>query len=87
MKQFKVASVSDNTNDFGLYGMVLIALDGEAWQVGANSVNVKIKGAVLHVDVHGDSPAWENFGFEIPEKLERPPAKVVSEVWNQPVPV
>ena len=33
-KQFKVASISSNANSFGLYGHVLMAEDGESWQVG-----------------------------------------------------
>lgn len=83
-KQFKVAAVSANTNSFGLTGLVLVAADGEAWQVGANSINRKDKGTVLTVPVtDAGSPQWHGFGFEIPHRLtpDAPPA-VVSEVWN-----
>ena len=76
-KLFKVASVSSNTNSFGLYGMILIAQNGEAWEVGANYLNVKKKGDI----VHGDN--WASYGFEIPRQLKPDaPKEVVKEVWK-----
>lgn len=81
-KPFKVASVSSNRNDFGLTGMILIAADGEAWQVGANDFNRRRKGEVIHVPVSG--LAGRNFGFfgfEVPEPLPTAPIGVVGEVW------
>lgn len=82
-KAFKVASVSDNTNSFGLTGMILIAADGEAYEVGASYLRVRKKGDVVLVPVVGK--AGRNFaslGFEIPRKLPDAPAGVVEEVWN-----
>lgn len=82
-KAFKVASVSDNTNSFGLRGMILIAADGEAYEVGASSLYVKTKGDVVHVPVVGK--AGRNFGtlgLEIPRRLPDAPAGVIEEVWN-----
>jgi hypothetical protein len=81
-KAFNVASVSDNLNSFGLRGMILIAHDGEAWEVGASYLHVKKKGDVVQVPVVGE--AGRNFaslGFEIPRKLPDAPAGVVEEVW------
>jgi len=73
-KKFKVVTVSENTNSFGLYGMVLMAKDGEAWQVGANSINVKKKGDVITLE-----NSWAEHGFEIPEKLDNAPESVIQE--------
>lgn len=46
-KQFKVASISSNPNSFGLFGHIMVAEDGEAWQVGAAvRVNFPSRGGV-----------------------------------------
>jgi hypothetical protein len=82
-KTFKVASVSSNTNSFGLSGMILIARDGEAWQVGASHHYPKTRGDLVRVPVLGRR--GRNFaplGFEIPERLPLAPAGVVREVWG-----
>lgn len=83
-KEFKVASVSDNRNSFGLKGMILIAKDGDAWQAAANDINVKKKGEVLNVVLSPrGEPDWWSFGFEIPERLpQRASEAVVKEVWG-----
>ena len=81
-KPFKVASVSKNANSFGLQGMILMAQDGEAYEVGANSLNVKTKGTVLQVPVIQGVATFAGMGFEIPRKLPTAPAPVVKEVWN-----
>lgn len=82
-KTFKVAAVSSNRNSFGLTGMILMARDGEAWQVGANDLNRRAKGTLIQVQVIGKR--GRNFaalGFEIPERLSKAPRKVVAEVWT-----
>jgi len=87
-KLFLVASVSSNCNSFGLRGMILMARDGETWQVGANSLNVKEKGDALAVPMtpakmftyDGDLANWSGFGFEIPRRLPDAPSNVVEEV-------
>lgn len=82
-KPFTVASVSENCNSFGLTGMILMARDGEAWEVGASSLYVKAKGDIVQVPIVGK--AGRNFaslGFEIPTRLPDAPAGVVEEVWS-----
>jgi hypothetical protein len=82
-KAFKVASVSDNTNSFGLTGMILIAADGEAFEVAASSLYVKKKGDVVQVPVVGKTRRnFASMGFEIPRRLPDAPAGVVEEVWS-----
>lgn len=81
-KAFKVAAVSSNMNSFGLKGMILVARDGEAYQVGANSMNLKRQGSVLRVPGRATARNFAALGFEIPERLPPAPRKVVAEVWG-----
>jgi hypothetical protein len=82
-KPFRVASVSSNLNSFGLTGMILMARDGEAYEIGASSLYVKKKGDVVRVPVVGKfGRNFASLGFEIPRKLPDAPAGVVEEVWT-----
>ena len=75
-KLFKVALVSTNTNSFGLYGMILVARDGESWEVAANSLNKRNRGDVIKgIDTHN---------FEIPRKLMKAPKAVIKKIWGTP---
>lgn len=80
-KPFRVASVSSNTNSFGLHGHILIAQDGEAWQAAANNINMKVKGDVLVLDTT-KTGCFATHGFEIPERLPDAPEGVVAEIWQ-----
>lgn len=82
-KEFKVASVSSNRNSFGLRGMILVARDGEAWQVAANNLNEKKKGTVLRVPTFGGKADFSHLEFEVPERLSDAPPGVVKEVWGK----
>lgn len=85
MKQFIVAAVSRNTNSFGLRGMILIAKDGEAWQVAANCLNIKSEGEFVNTGneqgrINGSQ--WATLGFEIPRRLPDAPLKVLKELFG-----
>lgn len=83
VKHFMVVSVSSNMNSFGLRGMILMARDGEAWQVGVNHMRVKKQGDLLRVPYSpSGGPEWFKLGYEIPHKLPKAPAKVASDVWG-----
>lgn len=79
---FKVAAVSSNMNSFGLTGMILLGLDGEAWEVGASSLHLKKVGDVLRVPGRRSCRNFARLGFEIPRPLPQAPAGVVAEVWH-----
>jgi hypothetical protein len=79
-KQFLVASVASNMNSFGLTGMILIARDGEAWEVGANHLNVRKKGEFVDVP-YGVSPNWAALSYELPRVLPCPPVGVMRELF------
>lgn len=84
-KKFKVASVSVNTNSFGLYSIILVARDGECWQgCRSNLVNPLKKGDVVELmfDSHSMGYNWAAYGFEIPEAMVDMPAMLVSELWT-----
>jgi hypothetical protein len=81
VKEFKVCSVSTNTNSFGLHGLVLVARDGEAYEVGSNVLNIKEKGTVVRATVRGGAVSFAKLGWEIPKQLDTAPPPVVAEVW------
>jgi hypothetical protein len=87
-KRFKVVSVSSNQNSFGLAGVILLALDGEAWEVGANHLDKPVKGAEiwasLTVNEAGErlGITWAGKSFEIPRQLPKAPQAVILEAWK-----
>lgn len=91
-KLFKVVVVSENTNSFGLKQMVLLAKDGEAYKVCANSLNVRKEGdTVVQELTFSEEIGQESkvvnrafaLNFEIPERLnDKAPQTVIDEVWS-----
>jgi hypothetical protein len=85
---FKVVAVSENTNSFGLSQCVLVANNGLAYKVCANSINIPKEGDIVKIPykagANGISDATLNFasrGFEIPERIEDAPREIIDEVW------
>ena len=80
-KSFKIVSVSSNRNSFGLRGMVIVARDGEAWQVGTSNIQSKKAGDFISINISETGERdFAEWGFEIPEKLPPPPAAVLAEL-------
>jgi len=66
----------------GVFVPLAVASDGEAWEVGANSVNVRPKGSLLTVPKVGrNGRNFAALGFEIPRKLPDAPPVVILHVW------
>lgn len=88
-KEFKVVAISSNTNSFGLRGVVMVARDGEAWQVGASTINLPRKDAMVTLkfneDPKGGLQEYPEFPFncEIPERKPDPPAELLKEFFPQ----
>lgn len=82
VKEFKVVTVSKNTNSFGLYGVIVMARDGEAWELGKSYFNLPKKSATVLVPVQPFGLDWNVLGFEIPRKLMRAPKRVAKQVWE-----
>lgn len=85
-KAFKVVSVSKNPNNFGLHGHVLVAQDGEAWEVGRSRGawnDPWDQGATIHIGLDKNGrPNWSKMSVEIPRQLPTAPPDVVSEIWG-----
>ena len=84
-KQFKVAAVSDNTNSFGLYGVVLVARDGQAFEVGKSMYGATPLwplGHVLTLEVHKGNFNFAARGIEIPRQLPTAPPKLIKALWD-----
>ena len=79
--EFKAASVSDNTNSFGLRGVILMARDGEAFEVGITSQFAPKKGDLVRVPYDEGGYVWGYVHVEIPRCLGKAPKGVVAEVW------
>lgn len=90
VKEYVVARVSDNTNAFGHYGHVLLAEDGDAYQLCVGHLHKKNPGdkvsAVVSVFPGGGTRVSFRLPNECPEHLGTAPADVVAEAWGRPVP-
>jgi hypothetical protein len=88
VKDFKVVSVSSNTNSFGLYGVILVAKDGEAIEIAVGSLYKPNKGDILIKRIMSDEDGnilnydFEGISFEIPRTLPIAPKEVVNEIWK-----
>lgn len=91
-KSFTVAAISQNRNGFGLHGIVLIADDGEAYEVAGSirpgfdlAVGESVSLATSDNPFAGDPTArwqWQDLvrqiSFEIPKALPKAPASVLA---------
>lgn len=81
-KEFKVATVSNNANAFGLRGMIVVARDGEAWELAASYLNVLPMNTIFTVNLDKrNNPIWND--YECPTLMKRPPASVIAEIWDE----
>lgn len=89
MKEFKVVAASSNTNGFGLRGYVLVARDGQAFEIGQHVFSpcvpvVLAKDKIIKVPLRDGKPYF--YGQQLGEITVTPmlkaPAKVVAEVWG-----
>lgn len=87
-KQFKVASISLTHNSFGLRGHVLVAADGEAWEVGRSIANPEpwAKGQTVNVPTWEGTGhlAWARMSVELPRRLADVPPEAAAELWPKP---
>ncbi len=82
-RPMKVVTVSQNTNSFGLYGHILMAKDGTAYQIAASMYSKQEKGTVLNAEfVNWRLDKIPGVSYEIPQKLMQAPADVIADVWK-----
>lgn len=84
---FIVATVSENANNFGLHGHVLVDKTGRAWEVGrSRSIDPWEKGQVVNLTetLHGHTwtPLWACYGVEIPRALPPIPKPALKQLWQ-----
>ncbi len=85
-KLFKLFSISDNTNSFGLHGHLILALDGECWEF-ARSRDPHLdnwnRGAILELDPKDIGGSLARLSCEIPNRRTgNAPQAAVNEIWN-----
>jgi hypothetical protein len=84
--EFKVISVSENTNSFGLKQMVMVGRKGEAYKGCFNYLNVKKRGEIIHgiVTLNDDAEikCVEFTGVELVQRIEDAPEDVLKEIWK-----
>lgn len=85
MKIFRVLEISGTVNSFGLRGVILVAKDGEAWEIASNDLNLPIKGKSYGVRYYpGEAhPIFAAFWWEMPRLLPPAPAEVVAYAWKE----
>lgn len=81
----RIVTISDNTNSFGLRGVVLVDRDTlRGWEVGANSIWLDGKQVgddeLVPCDVNTGKPRWDVLGVEIPRSLGVMPEKLARDL-------
>lgn len=82
----KVVSVSDNTNSFGLHGVIIMTKGGGTWELGIGSLYLPKKGDEITIRVWaqtGNLAGVDGITYEIPRRLGNAPDKVIAEVWGK----
>jgi hypothetical protein len=84
-KKFRVVSVSKNCYSFGLRGVVLLARDGEAWEIGVNYLHTEHfqEGRTVFGRVTGPGELDFGSGVEIPRRLAPATPAVLKEVFGK----
>lgn len=88
LKKFVVASVSSNTNSFGLYGVVIVAKDGQTFEVACNRLNVPEKDEIVKVWLNEKTHNLLQIighNCEIPTRLKDAPKSITSSLFKAKV--
>jgi hypothetical protein len=89
-KKFRVAAISDKANSFGLTGHILVARDGQGFEVGRSrageypepwKVGQDITVPFTQVGDEALEPAWGEICCEIPRSLPRCPPNVLASLY------
>lgn len=85
--EFKVVAVSENTNSFGLYQMILVSKCGKAFKSHASMYNVKPQNSIISGDVVLN---WQTEkiisctfrGHEMTTQIEAPDQETINKIWQ-----
>lgn len=81
--KFRIISISKTVNAFGLRGIILLAQNGEALEVGKNQLDNSEFYIGSDIEVHGEKGTRFIPGTEIPKQLAKAPNGVVLEVYPE----
>ncbi len=81
----RIVSISDNTNSFGLRGVVLIdRKTRKGYEVGANAnwleINHVGEDVLVPCHIHTEEPLWDQIGVEIPRYIGTMPEKLANDL-------
>jgi hypothetical protein len=80
---FKVVSVSCNTNSFGLTGVILADKTGLAFEVAMNALSKPAKGddLIVTLDSNNNLQSIAGKSYELPRKVARVPSEILKELF------
>lgn len=79
---FKVVSVSQNHNSFGLHGVVICDPNGVAFEVGISLCNLPKRGQNIPGSITDTNnlAGLVGYSYELPRKMQKPSKAVVKEI-------
>ncbi len=83
---FKAVAISENTNSFGLYQLILVSKSGEAYKSHASIYNIPKQGDFVNLLVttkEGRIVSSYFRGHELTTKLPNAPKDVVKEIFSK----
>ena len=89
---YKVFSISQNTNSFGLHGVIIVNRSGKTFEVGMSYLNLPKKDEIVPVqfevvkrgdeDIVSKYPIYLNGGsIEIPQQKRDCPKEILKEIF------
>lgn len=86
-KEFKVITVSENTNSFGLKQLYMVSKEGVVYRACMTSQFCPKKGDIVNVPITIKDNKIVDFnlsslGYELPELLPSAPEHVITEIWK-----
>lgn len=82
--QFKVVTVSKNTNSFGLHGVIIVSKEGQVYEVGISSWCCPKQGNLLtgSISDNNNLSSIDGISYEIPRRLKDMPQEAVEKVFG-----
>jgi len=85
-KAFKLVSASANTGPFGHTGYIVVARDGDGWEVeriigSGNPTWTKGDIIIVPLDLNG-RPQWERLSCEVTRPLAQCPPDLLKKWWR-----
>lgn len=82
LKTFKVAGVNSTPNKFGQYPVLIIAEDGECYEIAASEKPKLYQELNVNLTRSGIITEIQGLDYQIPRKLKNAPPPVVDELFK-----